>query len=75
MGEVCGPARRLGPGCGIVAGPAAGAIVLGGTLAALVGGLDYATVGAAVSRFPRRLARDAALAEALRGIEGDLSNV
>jgi REP element-mobilizing transposase RayT len=46
-----------------------------GQLAALAGGLDYATVGAAVSRFARRLARDASLAKALRGIEDNLSNV
>ena len=44
-------------------------------LAALAGGLDYATVGAAVSRFARRLARDAVLAKLLRGIEDNLSNV
>jgi len=46
-----------------------------GQLAALVGGLDYAAVGAAVSRFPRRLTGDASLAKKLRAIEGQLSNV
>ena len=44
-------------------------------LAGLAGGLDYATVGTAVSRFPRRLARDAFLAKTLRVIENQLSNV
>jgi hypothetical protein len=46
-----------------------------GQLAALAGGLDYATVVAAVSRFPRRLAVDASLAKTLSTIENQLSNV
>jgi hypothetical protein len=36
----------------------------------LSGRPDYAAVGATVSRFPRRQARDAALAKTLRGISG-----
>jgi hypothetical protein len=44
-------------------------------LAALAGGLDYAAIGAALSRFPRRMAQNSSLERTLRQIEVNLSNV
>jgi hypothetical protein len=44
-------------------------------LGALAGGMDYAAVGQAVSRFGKRLATDARLRRDLGRIESKLSNV
>ena len=44
-------------------------------LGELVGGMDYAAVGQAVSRFGKRLAKDAKLRGEIRQLETQLSNV
>ena len=44
-------------------------------LGSLAGGMDYAAVGQAVSRFGKRLERDPKLARELKRLETKLSNV
>jgi hypothetical protein len=44
-------------------------------LGGLAGGLDYAAVGTAISRFSRRLAQDSELGKTVRDIKAELSNV
>jgi putative transposase len=44
-------------------------------LAGRAGGMDYAAVGAAVSRFGRRLTQEAVLAKQMRRVEAHLSNL
>ena len=66
--------RRLGPGRGLVVGPQTGRYTLS-ELGRLVGGLDYAAVGQAVSRFGKRVQKIAELRRNLGKIERKLSNV
>ncbi len=68
MGAVLSDLRRLGPG------RKRGGLTLA-RLGQLAGGVDYAAVAQAVTRFGQRLQRQRALRESLNQIEYEMSKV